>query len=92
VLRFHLPSITCFPFAFFPDATTPSTLDSSQLEQRLSAGLVSIALNTQKEIVFYKNWVESGWGRLVEVSVGKAKEMNILVEAKLREDRTVEVR
>ena len=90
----------CFTFAFFPDATTPPILDPSQLEQRLSAGLVSIALNAQKEICVLQKLGGVPLGtddilRLVEVAVGKAKEMNILVEAKLREDwagRKVEVR
>ena len=40
----------CFTFAFFPDASTPSIIDPSQLEQRFSAGLMSIALNAQKEL------------------------------------------
>lgn len=71
-----------------------------QLEQRLSAGLVSIALNAQKEICVLQKLGGVPLGtddilRLVEVAVGKAKEMNTLVEARLREDwagRKVEVR
>lgn len=61
---------------------------------------MSIALNAQKEICVLQKLGGVPLGtddilRLVEVAVGKAKEMNILVEAKLREDwagRKVEVR
>jgi len=75
-------------------------LDPSQLEQRLSAGLVSIALNAQKEICVLQKLGGVPLGaddilRLVEVAVARAKEMHELVEARLREDwlgRKVEVR
>ncbi|PPR04669.1 hypothetical protein CVT24_011886 [Panaeolus cyanescens] len=90
----------CFTFAFFPDTTTRPVLDPSQLEQRLSAGLVSIALNAQKELCVFQKLggvpldVDGVLG-LVEIAVAKAKEVNELVEARLREDwlgRKVEVR
>ncbi|KAG6805202.1 hypothetical protein H0H92_000310, partial [Tricholoma furcatifolium] len=40
----------CFTFAFFSDSAIPPIIDPSQLEQRLSAGLISIALNAQREL------------------------------------------
>ena len=90
----------CFTFAFFPDASIPPVLDPSQLEQRLSAGLVSMALNAQKEICVLQKLGGVPLGaddvlRLVDIAVVKAKEMNDLVEARLREDwtgRKVEIR
>ncbi|KJA13385.1 hypothetical protein HYPSUDRAFT_209590 [Hypholoma sublateritium FD-334 SS-4] len=89
----------CFTFAFFPDSTTPPVLDPNQLEQRLSAGLVSIALNAQKEICVLQKLGGVPLGtddilQLVEIAVEKAKETNRLVEARLKEDwagRKVEV-
>ncbi|KAF8151769.1 ribosomal protein S5 domain 2-type protein [Crassisporium funariophilum] len=90
----------CFTFAFFPDTSTPPVLDPSQLEQRLSAGLLSIALNAQKEICVLQKLGGVPLStdeilRLVEIAVMKAKETHNLVEARLREDwvgRKVEVR
>ncbi|PPQ77829.1 hypothetical protein CVT25_015323 [Psilocybe cyanescens] len=90
----------CFTFAFFPDIATQPVLDPSQLEQRLSAGFVSIALNAQKEICVLQKLGGVPLGtddilRLVEVAVAKAKETHEFVEARLREDwlgRKVEVR
>ncbi|KAH9475237.1 Exosome complex component rrp45 [Psilocybe cubensis] len=93
----------CFTFAFFPESSsssTPPVLDPSQLEQRLSAGLVSIALNAQKEICVLQKLGGVPLGtddilRLVEVAVQKARETHEFVEARLREDwlgRKVEVR
>ncbi|KAF7312150.1 DNA polymerase eta [Mycena indigotica] len=41
----------CFTFAFFPDSQVPPVLDPSQLEQRLNSGLMSVALNAQKELI-----------------------------------------
>lgn len=75
-------------------------LDPSQLEQRLSAGLVSIALNAQKEICVLQKMGGVPLGtddimKLVDVAVTKAKETHNLVEARLQEDwlgRKVEVR
>ncbi|KAF9524201.1 ribosomal protein S5 domain 2-type protein [Crepidotus variabilis] len=90
----------CFTFAFFPDASTPPVLDPSHLEQRLSAGVVSISLNAQKEICVLQKLGGVPLGaddilRLVDVSVTKAKEMHSFVEASLMEDwngRNIEVR
>lgn len=90
----------CFTFAFFPDASTPPVIDPSQLEQRLSAGLLSIALNAQKELCVLQKLGGVPLStdeilRLVDVAVTKAKETNRLVEARLQEDwlgRKVEVR
>ena len=90
----------CFTFAFFPDITTPPVLDPNQLEQRLSAGLVSIALNAQKEICVLQKLggvpleTEEVLS-LVNVAVGKAKELHGFLDTQLREDwigRKVEVR
>lgn len=75
-------------------------LDPSHLEQRLSAGLVSIALNAQKEICVLQKLGGVPLGtddilQLVEIAVTKAKETSNLVEARLKEDwagRKVEVR
>lgn len=90
----------CFTFAFFPDASTPPVLDPSQIEQRLSAGVVSIALNAQKEICVLQKLGGIPLGadgilQLVNVAVTKAKEMHTLVEGSLTRDwagRKVEVR
>ncbi|KAF8804037.1 ribosomal protein S5 domain 2-like protein [Phlegmacium glaucopus] len=90
----------CFTFAFFPDASTPPIIDPSQLEQRLSAGLLSIALNAQKELCVLQKLGGVPLStdeilKLIDVAVMKAKETNRLVEARLQEDwlgRKVEVR
>ena len=90
----------CFTFAFFPDASTPPVIDPSQLEQRLSAGLVSIALNAQKELCVLQKLggvplTTDEILKLIDIAVTKAKETNSLVEARLQEDwlgRKVEVR
>ncbi|TFK20173.1 ribosomal protein S5 domain 2-like protein [Coprinopsis marcescibilis] len=81
----------CFTFAFFPDSETSPVLDPSQLEQRLSAGLMSIALNAQKEICVLQKLggVPQDTDeilRLVKVAVAQAKDLSDLVDAKLRED------
>ena len=90
----------CFTFAFFPDIRTPPVLDPNQLEQRLSAGLVSIALNAQKEICGLQKLAGVPLETeevlsLVNVAVGKAKELHVFLDTQLREDwvgRKVEVR
>jgi len=90
----------CLTFAYFPDATIPAVLDPSHLEQRLSAGLLSVALNAQRELCV----VQKAGGvplepdemvRIIDIAVGEAKELDRLVESRLKEDwegRTVEVR
>ncbi|OCH85187.1 ribosomal protein S5 domain 2-like protein [Obba rivulosa] len=90
----------CLTFAYFPDASTKPVLDPTHLEQRLSAGMLSIALNAQRELCV----VQKAGGvplaadeilRIVDVAVDKAKELDKLVEQRLKEDwagRTVEVR
>ena len=90
----------CLTFAYFPDAPTPPILDPNHLEQRLSAGLLSVALNAQKELCV----VQKAGGvplepdevlRIVDIAVGKAKELDRLVEERLKEDiagRNIEVR
>jgi len=90
----------CLTFAYFPDPSTPPVLDPAHLEQRLSAGLLSVALNAQRELCV----VQKAGGvpldsnevlRIVDIAVGKAKELDKIVESRLKEDwagRTVEVR
>ena len=90
----------CFTFAYFPDTTTQAVLDPTALEQRLSAGLLSVALNAQRELCV----VQKAGGvplapdevmRIIDVAVGKAKELDQIVEKRLQEDwstRNVEVR
>ncbi|KAI0791305.1 ribosomal protein S5 domain 2-like protein [Abortiporus biennis] len=94
----HMPF--CFTFAYFPDPTTQPILDPSYLEQRLSAGLLSVALNAQRELCV----VQKAGGvplspdevlRIIDVAVLKAKELDALVAKRLKEDwdgRHVEVR
>ncbi|TFK96510.1 ribosomal protein S5 domain 2-type protein [Pterulicium gracile] len=106
----HTP--LCFTFAFYrpPTATTTSSsssepiliIDPSQLEQRLAAGLVSIALNAQKEICVLNKLGGVPLGpedllRVIEVAVEKAREVDKLVEKALADDweerkATVELR
>ncbi|KAI0076663.1 ribosomal protein S5 domain 2-like protein [Panus rudis PR-1116 ss-1] len=90
----------CLTFAYFPDPSTPPILDPTYLEQRLSAGLLSIALNAQKELIV----VQKAGGvplapdeilRIIEVAVMKVKELDRIVESRLKEDiagRHIEVR
>ncbi|CCM00302.1 uncharacterized protein FIBRA_02332 [Fibroporia radiculosa] len=90
----------CLTFAYFPDPSTLPVLDPSHLEQRLSTGLLSVALNAQRELCV----VQKAGGipltpeeilRIVNIAVEKAKELDKIVETRLREDwagRTVEVR
>ncbi|KIJ18337.1 hypothetical protein PAXINDRAFT_97747 [Paxillus involutus ATCC 200175] len=90
----------CITFAFFPDPTTRPVVDPSLLEQRLSAGLLSIALNAQREICVLQKaggvpTTPDELLRLLNVAVDLAKDLDKLVEAWLREDwvgRKVEVR
>lgn len=90
----------CFTFAYFPDTSTQPVLDPSHLEQRLSAGLLSIALNAQRELCV----VQKAGGvplspdeilKIIDIAVVRAKELDRLVENSLKEDwkgRKVEVR
>jgi len=90
----------CLTFAFFPDPSIPPILDPTQLEQRLSAGLLSIALNAQREICV----LQKAGGvplapdeilHIVNVAVVRAQELDKIVASRLREDwegRKVEVR
>jgi len=96
----------CFTFGFFvpsPSQSHPITvLDTSHLEQRLSTGSLSIALNAQREICVLQKLggvplAAEEMVAVVNVAVGKAKEMNRLVETELKKDwegrkATVEVR
>ena len=90
----------CLTFAFFPDPATPPLIDPSHLEETLSAGLLSVALNAQRELCV----VQKAGGvplapedvlRIMDVAVQKARELDKIVERALQEDwqgRTVEVR
>ncbi|KZT03040.1 ribosomal protein S5 domain 2-like protein [Laetiporus sulphureus 93-53] len=90
----------CFTFAYFSDPATSPVLDPSHLEQVLSAGLLSVALNAQRELCV----VQKAGGvplapeeilRIINVAVDRAKELDKIVEERLKEDwagRTVEVR
>jgi len=90
----------CFTFAFYADKLIPPILDPNQLEQRLSAGVMSVALNAQRELCVVQKLGGVPLAmdevlRIVDVAVGKAKELDKLVEARLKEDwdgRRVEVR
>ena len=90
----------CLTFAFFPDPATPPLIDPSHLEETLSAGRLTVALNAQRELCV----VQKAGGvplapdevlRIIDVAVQKAKELDQLVEKRLQEDwatRHVEVR
>ncbi|KAI0822119.1 ribosomal protein S5 domain 2-like protein [Trametes gibbosa] len=90
----------CLTFAFFPDTGTPLLLDPTHLEETLSAGLLSVALNAQRELCV----VQKAGGvplapadvlAIMDVAVGKARELDKVVERALQEDwkgRHVEVR
>lgn len=90
----------CFTFAFFSDTSIAPIIDPELLEQRLNGGLISIALNAQRELCV----VQKSGGvplepadvlKIVNVAVQKAKDLDAFVEARLREDwdgRKVEVR
>ncbi len=90
----------CLTFAFFPDETTQPVLDPTLLEQRLSAGLMSVALNAQRELCVVQKMggvplVAEDVLKIINIAVTKVKELDALVEDSLREDwkgRHVEVR
>lgn len=90
----------CVTFAFFQDALTRPVVDPSLLEQRLSAGLMSIAMNAQREIcVLHKAGgvptAPEEILRLINVTSILVKDLDKRVEARLLEDwegRKVEVR
>ncbi|KAF8634679.1 hypothetical protein AX15_000780 [Amanita polypyramis BW_CC] len=90
----------CFTFAFFPDITMPPVIDPSHLEQRLSAGLLSVALNAQKDMCVFQKLggvplSSKDVLKIINVAVMKAQELHEFVEARLNEDwasRTVEFR
>ena len=87
-------------FAFFPDSSTPLLLDPTHLEETLSAGLLTVALNAQRELCV----VQKAGGTplateeivgVLDVAVAKARDLDKLVEARLQEDwkgSNVEVR
>ena len=89
----------CLTFAYFQHTSIPAILDPSRLEQRLSAGLMSIALNAQRELCV----VQKAGGvplspaeilRVVSVSTEKSKELDKFVKERLEDDwktRDVEV-
>lgn len=87
-------------FAYFDEPDTPPILDPARLEQTLATGTLSIALNAQRELCV----VQKAGGvpltpdeiiRIIDVGITKVKDLDALIEARLREDwagRTVEVR
>lgn len=89
----------CLTFAYFQDTSIAAILDPSRLEQRLSAGVMSIALNAQRELCV----VQKAGGvpvspaeivRIIAVSADRAKALDGLVSGRLAEDwrtRRVEV-
>jgi len=89
----------CLTFAYFQDTSIPAILDPSRLEERLSAGVMTIALNAQRELCV----VQKAGGvplapaemlRIVAVSTDKSRELDRFVTERLEEDwrtRTVEV-
>ena len=90
----------CLTFAYFAEPGTPSILDPARLEQTLSTGTISIALNAQRELCV----VQKAGGvpmeqdeimRIINVGIAKVKDLDALVETRLKEDwagRVVEVR
>ncbi|KIY50816.1 ribosomal protein S5 domain 2-like protein [Fistulina hepatica ATCC 64428] len=101
----HIPY--CFTFAFFEhksqeseSASTSSILDPVLLEQQLCRGVMSIALNSQKEICVLQKLggvllFADQILNLVSVAVEQVKELDQFVESELKKDwaqRTVEFR
>ncbi len=90
----------CISFAFFPDPTTQPVIDPSLLEQRLGAGLMSVALNAQRELCVVQKLggvplAADDLLAYINVAVAKAKELDVIVEEALKKDwsgRHVEVR
>lgn len=85
----------CFTFAFFPptpqDSQTTIILDPTKLEQTLSSGLLSIALNAQREIcVLQKHGGvpldQDEILKVVKVACQRVKERDVLVEDALAKD------
>jgi exosome complex component RRP45 len=94
------PSISTVPSGSFSTHQTFALLDPVLLEETLAHGTLSIALNAQSELcVLQKNGGvpldQEEVLRLIEVAVEKAKEIEALIERRLKEDwdeRKVEVR
>ncbi|KAG8827314.1 hypothetical protein FRB91_001719 [Serendipita sp. 411] len=85
------PNISTVPSGSFSTHQTFALLDPSTLEETLAHGTLSVALNAQSEIcVLQKNGGvpldQDTILRLVEVAVGKAKEIETLVDRRLQED------
>ena len=90
----------CFTYACYTDPSPYAILDPTLLEQRLSTGSLSVALNAQRELCV----VQKAGGvpltpdeimNIVNQAVVKAKELDKFVERRLQEDwagRRVEVR
>ena len=93
----HMPF--CLTFAYFQDTSIPAILDPSRLEQRLSAGVMSIALNAQRELCVVQKAGGVPLGateilRIVAVSTDRSRELDMFVRERLAEDwrtRRVEV-
>ncbi|PVF97579.1 putative RRP45-exosome complex exonuclease [Serendipita vermifera] len=94
------PSISTVPSGSFSTHQTFALLDPILLEETLAHGTLSIALNAQSELcVLQKNGGvpldQEEILRLIEVAVERAKEIEALIERRLKEDweqRTVEIR
>jgi exosome complex component RRP45 len=106
----HTPFVLTFAYfsrgAVLPSAasaasdTVLSLLDPNLLEQRLCSGTLALALNAQRELCV----VQKAGGvplapdavlRAIEVAVPRAKELELLVDMRVRDDwdrRKVEVR
>jgi exosome complex component RRP45 len=89
----------CLTFAYFQDTSIPAILDPNRMEQRLSAGVMSIALNAHRELCV----VQKAGGvplsateilRIIAVATEKSKELDKFVKERLEDDwktRAVEV-
>lgn len=84
-------STSTLPSGSFSTHQTCALLDPSLLEETLAHGTLSIALNAQSELCVLQKMGgvpldQGGVVRLVEVAVEKAKEVEALIERRLKED------
>ncbi|GJJ11198.1 hypothetical protein Clacol_005430 [Clathrus columnatus] len=83
----------CLSFALFPDPEVPSVLDPSQLESSLCDGVVSLALNAQKELCVVQKaggvpLAPQDFLHLVAIGVERVKQLDTIVEEALANDFT----
>ncbi|TDL23498.1 ribosomal protein S5 domain 2-like protein [Rickenella mellea] len=84
----------CLTFAYFSSPGTPTPiaiLDPTRLEQTLCTGTLSIALNAQRELCVLQKaggvpLAPDEIMRIVRIGVEKVKEIDRLVERRLKED------